>query len=79
VDQPPESQVADDRPAQLHDLLLRVVLEEVVEQFLVDVAVVDEEALRVAQRGLLSGRERSLVAPRPDPVDRFLFQGLSLP
>ncbi len=78
VDQPPEAEVAHNRPADLHDLLLRVVLEELVEQRLVDVVVVDEEALGVVERSLL-GLPEILVAPGRDLVDGFLFQGFTFP
>ena len=43
----------DDRPAQLDDLLGREVLSEIVEHFLVNVVVIDEETLRIAQRRLV--------------------------
>lgn len=57
VDQAAVAHVRHDRPAQLHDLLGREVPCEVVEQLLVDVLMVDVEALRVAERGLLAIRE----------------------
>ncbi|MBI5948131.1 MAG: hypothetical protein HY875_08330 [Chloroflexi bacterium] len=79
MDEAPEAHVADDGPAQFHDLLLGVVLEEVVEEFLVDVVVVDEEAFGVAEGGLFGAGEGRLVAPCPDAGDGVLLEGLSFP
>jgi hypothetical protein len=78
VNEPAEAEVAHNRPAQLDDLLFGVVLQEVVEQFLVDIAVVDEEPFGVGERGLLGFRE-VLVTPRADAGDGVLFEGLSSP
>ena len=78
MDQPPEAEVAHDRPADLHDLLLGVVLEELVEQRLVDVVVVDEEALRVVE-GCLLGLAEILVAPGRDLLDRLLLESFTFP
>ena len=78
MDQAAEAEVTHHRPANLHDLLLGVVLEELVEELLVDVVVVDEEALGVVERGLL-GVAEVLVAPGCDLVDCFLFEGLTFP
>ena len=62
VDQATEAHERDDRPTQFHDLLGREVRAEIVEHLLVDVVVVDEEALRVAKGGFFVGAE---VASRP--------------
>ena len=78
MDEAPEAQVAHDRPADLDDLLLGVVLPELVEQLAVDVGVVDEEPLGVVERGLLRLVE-VLVAPRRNLVDGVLLEGLSFP
>ena len=78
MDQPPEPEVTHHRPAEFDDLLLRVVLEQIIEEVLVDVAVVDEEAFGVAEGGLLRIRE-VLVGPGADAGDGFLFEGLSSP
>ena len=53
MDEPPEAHVADDGPAEFDDLLFAVVLEQVIEEVLVDVGVVDEEAFGVGEGGLL--------------------------
>ncbi len=78
VDQPAVSHVACDGPSQLHDLFLGVVEEEFVEQVLVDVGVVNEDALGVMESGLF-GVRKALVAPGADPGDSFLFEGVSFP
>lgn len=65
MDEPPEAKVADDGPADLDDLLLGVVLEEVIEHRLIDVVVVDEQALGVTEGGLL-GLGEVLVSPAAD-------------
>lgn len=71
-------EVAHDRPAQLDYLLLREVLPQLVVEGIVDVLVVDEEALGEVERRLFLGRKVS-VAPAPDPGNGFLFQGFSSP
>ena len=78
MDQPPEPEVTHHRPAEFDDLLLRVVLEQIIEEVLVDVAVVDEEAFGVGEGGLLGVRE-VLAGPGADAGDGVLFEGLSSP
>ena len=78
VDQPAEAHVAHDRPPEFNDLLFRVVAKQVVEQFLVDVVVVDEEPLRVGECRLLRLAE-VLVAPRPDLGDGLFLQCFESP
>ncbi|MFN0145315.1 MAG: hypothetical protein ACKVT1_02300 [Dehalococcoidia bacterium] len=53
-------------------------LEQVVEELLVDVVVVDEEALGIAEGGLL-GVGEVVVAPGANAGDGILFEGLSSP
>ena len=62
VDQAAVTHERNDRPTEFHDLLGREVRAEVVEHLLVDVVVVDEQALRVAQGGFLVSAK---VAGRP--------------
>ena len=76
MDQAAEAEVADHGPAKFHDLLLRVVPQELIEQFLVDARVVDEEALRIMERGLFGIAEVGLT-PVADALDDVLFEGLS--
>ena len=78
VDEAAVAHVADDGPAEFEDLFLGVVLEEFVEEVLVDVGVVDEEAFGVMEGGLFSVGE-VLVAPGADAADGFLFEGVSFP
>lgn len=78
MDQPAEAHVAHHGPGDLHDLLLGVMLEQVVEELLVDVVVVDEEALGIAEGGLL-GVGEVVVAPGANAGDGILFEGLSSP
>ena len=73
MDQPPEAEIAHHRPADFEDLLLRVVQQQFIEQVLVDVGVVDEEALGVVQRGLLGVAEVAF-APIADLRDSRLFE-----
>jgi hypothetical protein len=78
VDEAPEAEVADDGPAQFDYLLLGVVLEQLVEEFVVDVLVVQHQALRVVQCRFL-GRAEVLVAPGPNLRDGLLVQGFRFP
>jgi len=78
VDQPPEAEIADHGPPELDDLLFAVELQQLIEERLVDVVVVDEEALGVMQGRLLGVAEVG-VGPVADLRDGFLFEGLSFP
>ena len=78
MDEPPKAHVADDRPADLHDLLLRVGLQKLVEQRLVDVLVVDVEPLGVVESCLLGGREVG-VAPAANLRDGALVEAVISP
>lgn len=78
MDEPAEAHVADNRPAKFDDLLLGVVEQQVIEEFLADVAVVDEQPFRVGEGGFLRIAE-VLVAPRPNLCDGFFFQRLESP
>ncbi|MYD27554.1 MAG: hypothetical protein F4X03_01355 [Dehalococcoidia bacterium] len=78
VDQAPVAHVAHDRPADLEDLLLGVVLRQLVEQLAVDVGVVDEQPLGVVERRLLSLAE-VLVTPRRNLADGALLEGVTFP
>ncbi|MCY4392351.1 MAG: hypothetical protein OXE43_09895 [Chloroflexi bacterium] len=78
MDQPPVTQVAHDRPADLEDLLLGEVLPELIEQLAVDVGVVDEQPLRIVERRLLRLAE-VLVAPRRNLADGGLLEGVTFP
>jgi hypothetical protein len=63
MDETAKPEVAHDRPAKFDDLLFRVVLQQLVKQFLVDIVVVDEKALRMVQGRLVRVAEVRL-APR---------------
>ncbi|MXY87760.1 MAG: hypothetical protein F4Y92_02735 [Dehalococcoidia bacterium] len=78
MDEAPVAHVADDRPPDLEDLLLGVVLRQLLEQLAVDVGVVYEEPLGVVERGLL-GLAEVLVAPRRDLADGALLEGVTFP
>ena len=78
MDEAAKAEVAHDRPADLEDLGLAVVLEELVEERLVDVVVVDVEALGIMERGLFGVAEVG-VAPGPNLRDGLLFEGRSFP
>jgi hypothetical protein len=54
VNQPAVGHARDDRPGELHDLLRRELLVQIVEELLIDVLVIDEETLGEAQRRLLA-------------------------
>ena len=60
MDQTAVAHEGDDGPAEFNDRLGCEVGSELVEHFLVDVVVVDEETLRVAKSGLFVGAEVSL-------------------
>ena len=78
MDETPVAHVAHDRPPDLEDLLLGVVLYELIEQLAVDVGVVDEQPLGVVERRLLRLAE-VLVAPRRNLVDGALLEGVTFP
>jgi hypothetical protein len=78
VNQSPVTHVAHDRPPDLEYLLLGEVLAQLVEQFAVDVRVIDEEPLGVVERRLLRLAE-VLVAPRRDLPDGALLEGFTFP
>lgn len=78
MDEPAEAHVADHRPAELDHLFLGVEGEELVEEGLVDVLVVDVEALGEVERGLLLLAE-VLVAPRCDLRDGRFFERVAFP
>ena len=78
MDEPPETKVAHDGPAELDDLLFTVVLAQLVEEVAVDVLVVDDQAFGVVQGRLFSGCE-VLVAPGRDLSDGLLVEGLRFP
>lgn len=78
MNQAPVAHVAHDRPANLEDLLLGVVLRQLVEQLAVDVGVVDEQPLGVVERGFL-GFAEVLVAPRRNLADGALLEGVTFP
>ena len=73
VNQAPVPHVRHDRPAELHDLLRREVPREIVEQFLVDVLMVDVQPLGVTERRLLTIREVA-IGPVRDLRNDFLFE-----
>lgn len=78
MDEAAKAEVADDSPAEFDDLAFGEVFAKLVEEFLVDVVVVDEEAFRVVKGGHLGGRKAG-IAPGADPGDGFLFEGISFP
>jgi hypothetical protein len=78
VDEAAVAHVADDGPAEFEDLPFGVVLEEFVEEVLVDVGVVNEEAFGVVEGSFFGGGE-VLFAPGADAADGFLFEGVSFP
>ena len=72
-DQPAVGHARDDRPPEFHDLLRRELLVQVVEQLLIDVLMVDEEALGEAQCRLCPRAEVG-VAPVSDLAGRRLIE-----
>ena len=78
VDEPAKPKVTHHRPAELYDLLLVIVLQQFIEQRLVDVVVVDEQAFGVVQGGLLRRAQVGSV-PAANLRDGLLFEGLSFP
>ena len=78
MDQAAECHVADHRPTEFDNLLLGVELPEFVEECLVDVLVVDVQALCEVQRSLLPVCEL-MVAPRANATNGVLVEGLSFP